>query len=97
LLYADSGSQLVYLSGKPEDLYRVNDLEGLSLGEGQVADYLRFFLATTTDAEGEERELAQRPADLHWLPDTEQDPTLKAARSEASARLRPFAVSAAPG
>ena len=97
LLYGDSGSQLVYLSGKPDDLYRVNDLDGLALPEAQAAEYVRFFLATTQSGEGRERELAERPGDLHWLPGTEKDPLLQASRLEATARLQPLTVSAAPG
>jgi hypothetical protein len=97
LAYADSGSELIQLSGKADAVYRVNDADGLELAEGQVAPYVRFFLANTTNAHGDERELVERPADLDWEPDTEKDPAAKAARAAASALVRPLAVSAVPG
>jgi hypothetical protein len=95
--YLDGGSRLVHLTGKPADVYGVNEAEGLALAQAQVAPYVRFFLAHTTGDGGEERELAETPADLVWLPATERDPSLKAARAAAAAHIRPLAVSAAPG
>jgi hypothetical protein len=91
--YADDGARTVPLAGTPEDVYRVNEAEGLALAEAQVADYVRFFLAHTRC--DEEREVAERPADLHWLPGTETDADLKTARARASALLKPLAVSSA--
>lgn len=91
--YADDGAQAVPLTGKPEDVYRVNEAEGLALPEAQVADYVRFFVAHTRG--DEERAVAERPADLDWLSATETDADLKAARARASALLKPLAVSSA--
>jgi hypothetical protein len=93
--YADDGEKAVPLTGKPEDVYRVNEAEGLALAEAQVADYVRFFVGHTRG--DEEREVAERPADLQWLPGTETDADLKAARARASGLLKPLAVSSAGG
>jgi hypothetical protein len=95
--YADGGPQLVYLSGDPGDVYRANDLDGLALGEGQVGAYLRFFFEVTRGPEGRQQELAEGPGDLVWLPGTESDAGLKAARTRATGLLRPVRVSAAAG
>jgi hypothetical protein len=91
--YSDDGVQAVPLTGNPQDVYRVNEAEGLALAEAQVADYVRFFVVHTRG--DEEREVAERPADLHWLPGTETDADLKAARARASALLKPLAVASA--
>jgi hypothetical protein len=88
--YADNGSKAFYLSGAVEEVYRVNDEEALGLTEGQVVPYVRFFFAST---DGEKRRLVERPADVAWLPATEEDEALKAARADASQKIRPVTVS----
>jgi hypothetical protein len=92
--YADDGRQLVPLTGKPADVYRVNGLEGLALTPEQVPSYLRFFLAVAGEDEAGPRDLAEWPGDLPWLPGTEDDASLMTARVGASARLRALTVSA---
>ena len=97
LSYADTGSQLIQLSGRPEAIYRVNDADGLRLSEAQVAPYVRFFLAHTTSAGGNDRELVESPGDLDWEAETEHEPEAKAARAQASALVFPLSVSPAAG
>ena len=97
LAYADDGSQVLPLSGKPEALYRVNDAEGLQLTEGQVAAYARFFLTHTTNEHGDRREVVEAPGDLDWVKATETEAEAKADRAQASALVRPVAVSGVPG
>lgn len=90
LSYADDGAQMLFLGGTADDVYRVNRAEALQLTEGMVAPYVRFFLAATR---GKSRTLAEQPSDVPWLPATECDEALKAARASASARLHPLQVS----
>jgi hypothetical protein len=97
LRYADDGASLVPLSGAPAAVYRVNDAEPLNLAEGQVADYLRFFLASTTGRDGGERCLVETPADMPWLRRTSSDPALQAVRLEAAAWILPLVIAAVAG
>jgi len=87
--YADDGTQAVYLSGAPEEVYKVNTAEGLALTADQVAPYLRFFFSM---AGGPGRELVESPSDPPWLPASESDPPLKAKRAAASGKISPLQV-----
>jgi hypothetical protein len=89
--YADDGTRAVVLGGTPEYIYRLNREEGLRLTQDQVAPYVRFFFAITGD-EGDT--LVEQSVDAPWLPATETDEALMAARAAASERVRPLRVSA---
>jgi hypothetical protein len=88
--YADDGTQAVYLSGAPEEVYKVNHAEGLALTADQVVPYVRFFLSV---AGGPGRQLVERPSDVDWLPASENDPPLKAKRAAASGKIGPLQAS----
>jgi hypothetical protein len=97
LRYADDGAAPVPLEGEPSAVYRVNDAEALRLAPGDVADYVRFFLASTRGPDGRARLLVETPADVLWLRRSAEDPAMRAARDAASARIHPLAVFAAGG
>jgi hypothetical protein len=88
--YADDGSRAVTLNGTPEEVYQVNQAEGLALTADDVPAYVRFFLDV---AGGPGRELVESPSDPAWLPASDADPALKARRSAASGQIRPLQVS----
>ena len=91
LRYADDGTAPVPL-GEPSAVYRVNDAEALGLAQGDVADYVRFFLASTRGRDGRDRQLVETPADVLWLRASAEDPAMSVVRAEASSRIHPLAV-----
>jgi hypothetical protein len=64
--YADSGAEIVPLTGEPADVYRVNEAEGLRLTEAQLVPYLRFFLKHTAGGSMPHRQAVEEADELEW-------------------------------
>jgi hypothetical protein len=97
LSYADSGAEIVPLTGEPADVYRLNAAEGLRLTEAQLGPYLRFFLKHTAGSPLPHRQAVEEAGELEWLARTEGDPSSKAAREAASAEVRPIRATRVDG
>ena len=97
LPYADSGAEIVPLSGEPADVYRVNEAEGLRVTEAQLVPYLRFFLKHTAGSTMPHRQVVEEADELEWLKRTADDPSSKAARAAASAQVRPIRATRVDG
>jgi len=96
--YADSGAEIVPLTGEPADVYRLNEAEELRLTEAQLVPYLRFFLKHTAGSAMPDRLLVEEAGELEWLSRTEDDAESKAARAAASAQVHPVrATRVGPG
>jgi len=95
--YADSGAEIVPLTGDPADVYRVNQAEGLRLTEEQLVPYLRFFLQHTAGNSMPHRQMVEDAGELEWLKRTEVEPESKAARAVASAQVRPVRATRVDG
>jgi hypothetical protein len=93
-LYADDGTQLVKVASA-QDVYEVNDREGLKLDASQVPAYLRFFLACTTTGLSALR-LAEREEDALWVDAADYDSSLKPLKQQAMTLIHPALVTPLP-
>lgn len=96
---AEASQRTLLPLGTPERVAAANAALGLRLAAGTapatVLAYLRFYLESAGGEPRSMRRIVERAADVRWLPDSDTDPALRAARERVGARVHPARVEGA--